>query len=266
MSSILIKSYDDLSDLEKLGVVDFSYSRLDTYNQCPAKYFYSYILKEPRQFNAPAVLGNIVHSVLENILDNDKVLDIDELKDEYEKNIPIWDPDSLIPSDLISVGSTIIDEFYDQHVDKQFNIYEKEMSFSFILGIYRIIGFIDRVDIIGNRVNITDYKTGKWEVTQKDVPNNLQLGIYALALHNIFPEKEIYAELYYLRSGKRKGHLFSPEDIENVKVKLINSINTIMNDGNFLPTSNTRTCSYCDHAKTEACGTGVFRNKKNNFR
>lgn len=266
MSSILIKSYDNLSDLEKLGVVDFSYSRLDTYNQCPAKYFYSYILKEPRQFNAPAVLGNIVHSVLENILDNDKVLDISELKDEYEKNIPIWDPDNLIPSDLISVGSTIIDEFYDQHADKQFNIYEKEMSFSFILGIYRIIGFIDRVDIIGDRVNITDYKTGKWEVAQKDVPNNLQLGIYALALHNIFPEKEIYAELYYLRSGKRKGHLFSSEDIENVKVKLLNSINTIMNDGNFLPTSNTRTCSYCDHAKTEVCGTGVFRNKKNNFR
>lgn len=266
MSSILIKSYNDLSSLEKLGVVDFSYSRLDTYNQCAAKYFYSYILKEPRQFNAPAVLGNIVHSVLENILDNDKVLDIGELRDEYRKNVPIWDPDNLIPPDLISVGSIIIDEFYDQHADKQFNIYEKEMSFNFILGIYRIIGFIDRVDIVGDRVNITDYKTGKWEVTQKDVHNNLQLGIYALALHNIFPEKEIYAELYYLRSGKRKGHLFSPEDIENVKVKLINNIHAIMNDGNFLPTSNTRICSYCDHAKSEACGTGVFRNKKNNFR
>ena len=266
MSSILIKSYNDLSDLQKLGVVDFSYSRVDTYNQCPAKYFYSYILKEPRQFNPPAVLGNIVHSVLENILDNDKVLDIGELRDEYAKNLPIWDPNGLIPPDLISAGSTIINEFYDQHAGKEFNIYEKEMSFNFILGIYKIIGFIDRVDIIGDRVNITDYKTGKWEVTQKDVHNNLQLGIYALALHNIFPEKEIYAELYYLRSGKRKGHLFSAEDIENVKVKLLDNIYKIMNDANFLPTSNSRICSYCDHAKSEACGTGVFRNKKNKFR
>ena len=94
----------------------------------------------------------------------------------------------------------------------------------------------------------------------------MQLGIYALALHNIFPEKEIYAELYYLRSGKRKGHLFSFEDIENVKIKLLQSINVIISDNNFLPTSNVRICSYCDHAKSGTCGTGVFRNKKNSYR
>ena len=245
-----------------MGVVDFSYSRVDTYNQCPAKYFYSYILKEPRQFNAPAALGNIVHTVLENVLDNEKVLDLEELQREYVTSIESWDPDNLISKDLITVGSSILEEFYDQNIDKNFNIYEKEMSFSFIIGIYRIIGFIDRVDVIGDRVNITDYKTGKWEVALKNVPENLQLGIYALALHNIFPEKEIYAELYYLRSGKRKGHLFTEEDIEDVKIRLINSINLIINDKNFLPTSNPRTCSYCDHAKSGACGTGVYRNNK----
>jgi len=266
LSSILIKNYDNLDNLQKLAVVDFSYSRVDTYAQCPAKYFYSYIIKEPHQFNAPAVLGNIVHAVLENVLDNDKTLDISELKNEYEKNIPIWDPDNLIPSDLISVGSTIIDDFYDQHIDKKFNIYEKEMSFNFILGIYKIIGFIDRVDILHNRIHITDYKTGKWEVAQKDVANNLQLGIYALAMHNIFPEKEIYAELYYLRSGKKKGHLFTAEDIDLVKMNLLSSINNIIEDKNFLPTNNVRICSYCDHAASGVCGTGVFRNKKNNFR
>jgi DNA helicase-2/ATP-dependent DNA helicase PcrA len=262
LSSILIKKYEDLNYLQRLGVVDFSYSRVDTYNQCPAKYFYSYILKEPRQFNAPAALGNIVHTVLENVLDNEKVLDLEELQREYVTSIESWDPDNLISKDLITVGSSILEEFYDQNIDKNFNIYEKEMSFSFIIGIYRIIGFIDRVDVIGDRVNITDYKTGKWEVALKNVPENLQLGIYALALHNIFPEKEIYAELYYLRSGKRKGHLFTEEDIEDVKIRLINSINLIINDKNFLPTSNPRTCSYCDHAKSGACGTGVYRNNK----
>lgn len=265
MSSILIKRYEDLNELQKLGLVDFSYSRIDTYNQCPSKYFYSYILKEPRQFNAPAALGNIVHSVLENILDNEKVLDLNELKNEYEDNVKIWDPQNLISEDLISVGSTIIEEFYDQNIDKSFNIYEKEMSFDFILGIYRIIGFIDRVDVSGDRVHITDYKTGKWEVALKDVPKNLQLGIYALALHNIFPEKQIYAELYYLRSGKRKGHLFTYEDIEDVKVRILDSINKIIEDKNFVPTSNVRACSYCDHAKSGVCGTGVFRNNKTRY-
>ena len=53
---IKIRLIDDLTDLEKLALVDFSYSRLDTYKMCPSKYFYTYIQKEPRLFNEPAVL------------------------------------------------------------------------------------------------------------------------------------------------------------------------------------------------------------------
>ncbi len=78
----------------------------------------------------------------------------------------------------------------------------------------------------------------------------------------LMPDKEIYAELHYLRSGRRKGHLYTKEDLENVKIKLLSLINNIIEDNNFTPTANVRACSYCDHAKSGACGTGVFRNKK----
>ena len=54
----------------------------------------------------------------------------------------------------------------------------------------------------------------------------------------------------------------SKEDIENVKIKLVDSINEIIQDQSFSPTNNYRVCSYCEHAKTGACPTGVFRNKK----
>lgn len=53
---IKIKKYEELDDLQKLAIVDFSYSRIDSYKQCPSKYFYSYIKKEPRFFSEPAVL------------------------------------------------------------------------------------------------------------------------------------------------------------------------------------------------------------------
>lgn len=264
MSEIIIKNYDDLSDLEKLGLIDFSYSRLDTYMSCPAKYFYSYIQKEPRQFGPAAALGNIVHAALENSLEANQPIDYRTLKQEYISNIPKWDPDQLIPRDLIDVGHVIIDEFYDQNVDAHFNIYEKELAFNFIIGSYSINGFIDRVDVVDNQVRITDYKTGKWEVAIKDVPTNLQLGIYALAASIIFPDKEIYAELYYLRSGKRKGHVFSDEDLINVKHRLVEIASKIVNDKSFLPTDQHRICSYCDHAKSGACGVGAFRNKPKN--
>jgi hypothetical protein len=47
---------EDIDPLQKLTLTDFSYSRIDTYEMCPSKYFFSYIKKEPRQFNAPAIL------------------------------------------------------------------------------------------------------------------------------------------------------------------------------------------------------------------
>jgi len=229
---------------------------------CPAKYFYSYISKEPRQFSPPAVLGNIVHEVLENKLDNDREIDIDELKSEYGKTVQKWDPSGQIPENLLDAGSVILDEFYDTNAGLPLNIYAKELRFELIIGSYVVRGFIDRVDVVGDRVNIIDYKTGKWEISAKEMPNSLQLGIYAMAAREIFPDKEIYAEMYYLRSGRRKGHLFTNEDIDRVKVNLVSAMNKIVNDQNFTPTSNTRVCSFCEHAKSGTCGTGVFRNSK----
>lgn len=54
--SIPIRAIEDLDSLERLALVDFSYSRIDTYTQCPSKYFYSYIQKEPRLFGEAATL------------------------------------------------------------------------------------------------------------------------------------------------------------------------------------------------------------------
>jgi len=54
--NLKIQSINDIDEFKKITLTDFSYSRIDTYEMCPSKYFYSYIKKEPRQFSAPAVL------------------------------------------------------------------------------------------------------------------------------------------------------------------------------------------------------------------
>lgn len=253
MSSLLIKNIEDLSDFEKLSLTEFSYSRIDTYEMCPSKYFFSYIKREPRQFGEAAVLGNIVHAVLEDVVSNTDVLSFEEMKNKYEEHKEVLDPKSQISNNLISVGHEIIEEFYDLNEGKLFDVFEKEMGFKFVIGNYIIIGFIDRVDIVGDSVHIFDYKTGKREVAAKDVHSNLQLGIYALAASHLFPNKEITASLHYLRTNRIKSHTYSAEDLESIKENLIKRINTIMHDQNFLPTKNERFCSFCDHAKSGAC-------------
>lgn len=262
--SIGLTTVDEIDDFKKLTLTEFSYSRIDTYDMCPSKYFFSYIKREPRQFGEAAVLGNIIHSVLEDLVSNEKPLSIDEMKASYEVKKTDYDPEGLISESLINAGTQIIEEFYDINQDKLFDVYDKEMSFNFIIGNYSIIGYIDRVDVIDNNVHIIDYKTGKREVAAKDVANNLQLGIYALAASMAFPGKEITASLHYLRSGRVKSHAYSDQDLEDVKLMLLKKINKIMSDSNFTPTSNERICSFCDHGKSGACGIGAVRYKKFN--
>lgn len=67
---------------------------------------------------------------------------------KYEEHKASYDPQQKISADLISVGKEIINEFYDQYSSTIFDVYEKEYGFSFIIGTYNIMGFIDRIDIV----------------------------------------------------------------------------------------------------------------------
>jgi len=200
---------------------------------------------------------------LEDNVSKEEKLDHSKLVESYEEHSKKLDPNKIVGEQLLDVGTVILDEFFDQYGESTFDVYDKEHAFSFVIGSYFIVGYIDRIDVVDdNTLKIIDYKTGKWEVTQKDIANNLQLGIYALAVSEKFPDKNIYAELYYLRSGRRKGHLFTKEDLENVKENILKEINKITEDTSFHPTKNERACTYCDFAKSGACNTGVFRLRK----
>jgi len=225
---------------------------------CWAKYYYTYIVKEPRQFGAAATLGNIVHSTLEERLQPNEKFTLEQLMEEFEAQVPKWDPDDQVGQELIEVGKQILTEFADRHQDDEIPIHSKEMPFSIVVGSALINGFIDRVDEYDDRIVITDYKTGKHEVSKKGAPKNLQLGIYALAADKIFGGKPVTANLYYLRSGAQKGHTFSRSDLDEVESRLLEITAEIVNKRHFHTTSNKRICSWCDF-NNGVCSTGTAR-------
>lgn len=259
-----IQSIDEIDDFHRLLLIDMSYSRIDTYAYCPAKYFYSYILKEDRQFAPYAALGNIVHEVLEihageGSTHADMLVDFEAAKLKY-------DPDGLIWEDLLRTGETIIEHYVSSYAksDQKVNILGKELPFDFVIGNAFVRGYIDRVDHLSKtQLRCIDWKTGKVAVTQKKVQDNLQLGTYALALFHKYPDVQyIKAELHYLKFEKVVGHTFTRNDIPRLSIMLAGRISEIFNDHFFHYTKNERGCGWCDHAVTGACAVGARRIKK----
>lgn len=263
----MIKLESELHPLQKLSLQDFSYSRLSTYTDCELKYFYTYILKEPREFGAPASLGNIIHQALEYTLESNESLNLYDLLENYRESRPDFDPDNQIPDELIEDGQEMLKEFYDRHKDELFDIVAKEMPFSVVLGGGRFNGYIDLVwrDQYGN-VKCCDFKSGKREVAAKAVPEDLQLGLYALILQHLYPDQDgVYAELYYLRSGRRKGHLFTTDDLLQVESKLVSLVGDVLAKEYYKPTTDEGSCYWCDFGKSGTCPTGSRRRNRSRY-
>lgn len=253
----ILRDYDELNDLEKLSLINMSYSRLDTYQSCPAKYFYTYIQKEPRTFGPAAAMGTVVHSVLEKTDLNN--LDVDLMIKTLQEEFDSEDPDGLVGEELRQAAVDIIHEFIDRHEDDEFETIGKELEFQVVIGNCLFRGFIDRVDKTPNGgVLIEDYKAGKFQVTQKSIPTNLQVGMYAVACRKMFPDLwPITAGLYYLREGKIKGHTYTHQELDDMELLIHKTALEVVQATNFGYTSNKFTCrKLCDFGKNGVCPRG----------
>lgn len=254
----MIRLEKDIHPLESLALQDFSYSRLSTFLECQLKYFYSYIIKEPQEFGHAATLGNIIHKALEVTIQDGEVINLSELLLNYKAARLEYDNDRQIPDSMIENGETMLREYVEVNSEEQ-KVYAKELAFSFVLGHARFNGFIDYVAIYDDHVHIRDYKSGAREVSAKNVSTDLQLGIYSLYMKYLHPEKDVLAELYYLKSGRLKGHRFSDDDLLAVESKLYDLSELVLTTDNFTATADESKCNWCSYAKNGVCPIGQQR-------
>lgn len=258
----MVRLLEELTDLEKLALTPLSYSRLNTYTMCEAMYYYNYIQKEDTIWGAAAKLGNVVHSVLEEQLERNKPVSpwhLEAYMEEFEAQLDVHDEDRIISDQQIEAGYQMLEEFLVRHEGEKLPIFSKEFPFELVIGKALFRGFIDRVDVTNDMIYITDYKSGSKEVAKKNIPMDLQLGIYALAIRHLVPNKPIYAELYYLKSGRQKGHLFTDDDLDAIEVRLLSLVKEILSKRHFQPNGSPNVCGFCDFAKTEVCKIGARR-------
>lgn len=204
-------------------------SSINTYKQCPRKYYYSYIEKLPTKPNIHLVLGTIVHETLEEFFSHlvqvngdlantlqFHVLNI--LKQRWDANDKDIQKLDLTAAEIVSYKheSSLmllnwLQHFIREHLEPElklgvpfmeaFRKHTPRTEAEFRSEELQVRGFIDAIHEFDGKVHIRDYKTSKNPILSEEY--KLQLAIYALLYkreHGKIPDT---LGIFFLKHGER---------------------------------------------------------------
>ena len=233
-----------------------SYSGLDTFSICPAKYKFQYIdrIKTPK--SKDAIFGTMIHDCLKVFHEPSRpipMIEDDLLKYFTEK----WDSSIYLDKQeeafSFHQGVDILKKYYLQNQTQNFNIVNLETSFSASVGnnSHQVSGRIDRIDKLEDGTfEVIDYKTSKKMPSQAVVDDNFQLSIYYLGIISRWPQikeqdRPVKLSLYYLKHGEKLSALRTRKYIEETENKVLELISGI-EKSNFDPKMNPL-CDWCSY-------------------
>lgn len=214
-------------------------SSINTFKQCPRKYYYQYIKKLKTSASIHTIRGNIVHSVLEDFFDcdkeqltfsnceqlltqriqsllvmhwNKKKSDLEKL-DLEEKQLQFYFEESMMM--LVNWLQKFIKKAKQMHSDDFVEIFTKLTPLRELQ--YRseekaVRGFIDAIEEIEGKVRLMDYKSSKkFEISEG---YKLQLAIYAMLYEEKHGKAPDQVGIYFLKdTGKHEYMLNVDEEL-----------------------------------------------------
>ncbi len=290
------KTIERLSQEHSLQHKPLSASRLETYATCPLRYFYRYVLglkihPEPeRVFQLdPAEKGNLMHQVLEEVLsrgvkegwlkerDQEKARKVlgeetQRIFKKFEKegvpgSLALWQWSQLIlTQDLERVLREVLEDPNWTPVDfeKAFGRPgQAEVAFTSPAGIFRLEGFMDRVDVKadGKHLRVVDYKSGSaigFKKNSVKEGTKIQMPLYLWACRTLYPHLTPEQAVYEFITAKG-GYGSTPFDatdwnkVEEPLKALLTTASQAVERGLFPAAA--KACERCDFRLL--CGPGA---------
>ena len=234
-----------------LNINSLSYSQIDTFQTCPRLYRFRYLQRIPVALSAPLTFGDTIHRVLRDFyfqIKNGTKPTFDQLEQMLESK---WSPFGFTGREheerMKIEGRKMLKKFYDT-VD--FNRVPLALEQSFAIKIspnLTVRGKIDRIDKVGEKFEIIDYKTGKL-MEQNVVKKSLQMTVYALAvtdpgIYNKKPE-DLVLTFYFLEKNKKRSTTRTTGDLQKAKEEII-KIAQSMSKSDFQPNPGFQ-CDFCE--------------------
>lgn len=224
-----------------------SYSQLDTYEICPLRYKYSYVLNVPAAPSHNLSFGISIHDTLRDF--HQKLLfkdvSLEEMLEMYKQN---WHPlgyeNEKHRKMRFESGKELLEDYYERHKDDEVKPLEIEKAFNLTIDGIRFYGRIDRIDPLDGGVEIIDYKTGSTK-DQKYVDSDRQVAYYAIGAKEALGLKPKKLTYYYLESGDKISTTRTDEQLAEVKKEAKETIEKIK-DGDFKATPGMH-CNWCDY-------------------
>ncbi|MGZ8598573.1 MAG: RecB family exonuclease [Actinomycetota bacterium] len=226
-----------------------SYSSINTYETCPAKFKFQYEDRLPQAPSPALSFGDSLHRALH--LFHDRPVPVPPSLEDLHDMLEIsW----------VSTGYTGESEerMYREHGRQVLAQYHQEaapgfripaaLEFRFTIegaGV-QLAGVIDRMDRIpGGGYEIIDYKTNRRLPPQSRIDKDLQLSVYHLAAREVWGIEPERLTLHYLLPGQRMTTTRTAADVDELR-RRIGTVAERVAAGKFEPRQNPL-CDWCEY-------------------
>jgi putative RecB family exonuclease len=271
----------------------YSYSRINTYFNCPAQFKLRYIekLRPPVAEGVELFLGSRFHETMEFLYQEvpKRVPTVNELVDHFKKH---WEShwketlqtqkqrgfseplritqEGMGVEDYFKKGLFCVENYYHQYhpfdEDETVGIEQKVMFDLDDQARYKMQGYIDRIARDADGILwIHDYKTSSRKMSEEDARNEDQLALYQIGLeHNpkFDPKTKIKLAWHFVAFEKDKVvSERNPKEITWLRKKYVSKIQTIEKAKDY-STNTGPLCAWCEFLSLCPDGKAAAENRK----
>ncbi|KUG15735.1 atp-dependent dna helicase uvrd/pcra [hydrocarbon metagenome] len=231
----------------------FSASELGTYERCPLKYKYQYVVQIPSLSRTFFDLGKAVHTAIEHLSKKQKE-GIPPTKEmalallDTAWSTAAYESKSHEEKDR-ETAEALLDTYLSWQAGNPNRILEVEKRFQISLGGRLVRGAIDRIEETPDGgIVVIDFKTGSksGNISKNTIQQDMQMNLYSLAVRELYGKLPVRASLYYLAPNKTYDYQPTVETIGSFEERVVNLIRAVCAE-EFSPTPDYQMCRWCDY-------------------